>query len=189
MTTDPEEMLSCGSDVTDDDGEYEAEQHETVCPVHGKLSASGEDSKLLVNVQHSVDSGISSSTENIQKKIEKSYVNATNALFKIHDRLRLRSTDSGVASTPLSPTNSSCPLAKTHACRIDSGMPDSPCDIKTSPPYTNITDSFSHFNPPSPTTTNSNVYCTDPTTSSRKISAHPDNRPMFPALGIEESDV
>jgi len=188
MTTDPEEMLSCGSDVTDDEGEYEAELHDTVCPVHGKLSVSGEDSKLLVNVQHSVDSGISSSTENIQKKTEKSYVNTTNALFKIHDRLRLRSTDSGVPSTPLSPTYSSCPLAKMHACRVDSGMPDSPCDIKTSPPYTNVTDSFSHFNPPSPTT-NCNVYCTDPTTSSRKISAHPDNRLMFPALGIEESDV
>lgn len=189
MTADPEEIFSCGSDVTEGEGEDETEQLETICPVHGRASMSGEDSKLLVNVQHSVDSGISSSTENIQKKSEKSYVNATNALFKIHDRLRLRSIDSGIPSTPLSPTNPSCPVAKTQACRIDSGMPDSPCDIKTSPPYTNIAEPFSHFSPPSPSSAYGNVYCIDPTTSSKKISAHPDNRPMFPALGIEESDV
>ena len=201
---DPQEALGC-SDISDSeevDEEKMEEVKEFVCPVHGRLSVTGDDAKLLVKEQHSVDSGISNSTENIHKRTEAtkvSYVNATNQLFKIHDRLRLKSADSGVGDngtnnsyTPTA-TTPTCSAASTRkqASRVDSGMPDSPCYAKASPPYTNVTDTFSHFPPLSPT--GSNAYCTDPTSTStvlnRRLSAHPDNRPMFPALGIEESDV
>ena len=198
---DPHETLGCNdtSDNEDIEEEKMKEVKEFVCPVHGRLSLTGDDAKLLVKEQHSVDSGISNSTENIHKKAEVSYVNATNQLFKIHDRLRLQSADSGVGdngtNNPYTPTaiipTCSAATTKKQASRVDSGMPDSPCYSKASPPYTNVTDTFSHFPPLSPTS--SNAYCTDPTSTgtvlNRRLSAHPDNRPMFPALGIEESDV
>lgn len=204
---DPQETLGCSDTSDNEDAEEEKMEgvKEFVCPVHGRLSLTGDDSKLLVKEQHSVDSGISNSTENIHKKAEAttttkgSYVNATNQLFKIHDRLRLQSADSGVGDngtnnlyTPTTTTpTSSADTTRKQASRVDSGMPDSPCYTKASPPYTNVTDTFSHFPPLSPT--DSNAYCTDPTITgtvlNRRLSAHPDNRPMFPALGIEESDV
>ena len=193
---DSEEALEYSDSSESEEGdEVKLEElREIVCPVHGRLSVIGDDAKLLVKEQHSVDSGISNSTENIHKKAEATqakvqYVNATNQLFKIHDRLRLKSADSGVGDGVNSPTIPTC--SRKQASRVDSGMPDSPCYSKTSPPYTNITDTFSHFPPPSPTGTN--AYSTDPTSTgtalNRRLSAHPDNRPMFPALGIEESDV
>jgi len=196
---DPQEALGyCDSSENEEgDNENLKEHQEFVCPVHGRLSVTGDDVKLLVKEQHSVDSGISNSTENIHKNAEATqskvqYVNATNALFKIHDRLRLKSSDSGVTDSCVnSPTTGTIPTSKKQASRVDSGMPDSPCYSKTSPPYMNITDTFSHFPPLSPT--GSNTYSTDPTSAgtvlNRRLSAHPDNRPMFPALGIEESDV
>ena len=197
---DPQEALGCSDISENEEGDEEKfEEHEEfVCPVHGRLSITGDDAKLIVKEQHSLDSGISSSTENIHKATKVAYVNTTNQLFKIHDRLRLQSADSGVGDNGM--TNPSSPTTATPTCtastrkkasRVDSGMPDSPCYTKTSPPYTNLTDTFSHFPPLSPT--DGNTYCTDPTTSgtvlNRRLSAHPDNRPMFPALGIEESDV
>lgn len=201
---DNEEVLGCSdaSENEDADEEKVEELKEIVCPVHGRLSLTGDDTKLLVKEQYSVDSGISNSSENLQKKVEATkvqYVNASNRLFKIHDRLRLQSADSGVVdngvATPFSPTSAvppSCPTStKKQASRVDSGMPDSPCYSKASPPYTNIPDTFSHFPPLSPSE-GSNAYSTDPTMGtmlSRRLSAHPDNRPMFPALGIKESDV
>ena len=191
---DSQEALEYSDSSESEEGDEE-KQEEFVCPVHGRLSLTGDDAKLLVKEQHSVDSGISNSTENIHKKAETKvqYVNATNQLFKIHDRLRLKSADSGVGDNGVnSPTTTIPNCLRKQASRVDSGMPDSPCYSKTtSPPYTNITETFSHFPPPSPTGTN--AYSTDPTSTgtalNRRLSAHPDNRPMFPALGIEESDV
>lgn len=196
---DSQEALEYSDDSESEEGDEEKLEQlkEFVCPVHGRLSVTADDAKLLVKEQHSVDSGISNSTENIHKKAAEvtqskvQYVNATNQLFKIHDRLRLKSADSGVGDNGVnSPTIPTC--SKKQASRVDSGMPDSPCYSKTSPPYTNISDTaFSHFPPLSPT--GGNAYCTDPTSTgtalNRRLSAHPDNRPMFPALGIEESDV
>lgn len=195
--------MGCSDLSENEEGDEEKleELTESICPVHGRLSLTGDDTRLLVKEQHSVDSGISSSTENIHKKVEATtvpYVNAANQLFKIHDRLRLQSADSGVVDNGVanlySPTTAlagSTSVKKQQASRVDSGMPDSPSFSKSSPPYTNITDTFSHFLPMSPT--GSNTYSTDPTSIgtvlNRRLSAHPDNRPMFPALGIEESDV
>jgi len=200
----PQEALGYSDLSENEEGDIEKLEQftENVCPVHGRLSLTGDETKLLVKEQRSVDSGISSSTENIHKKVDATavpYVNATNRLFNIHDRLRLKSADSGVVDNGLTnlytPTTTlstgSAPARKQQASRVDSGMPDSPNFSKSSPPYTNITDTFSHFLPMSPT--ESNTYSTDPTSIgtvlNRRLSAHPDNRLMFPALGIEESDV